>query len=439
MYALDYSMVKSKSVSDRIELRLESCVRDGNTAIVTYYLKNNTGETYKMYKVGSTSAYGNEDCVTQIIDDQGNAYTDPNNFSNNKHTLMLNGTDSRDNSSSRNIIPSVNLPDNIWVKGVVYIHNLKANARSFQIMKIGFSPYGGDLALPACFVFYNLPIYTQQTNIAAVERQPLAKEKEEVRPKTGNSDTETRYDELVSTYGAGKYKTKTNTELNVRSRAGQSSNIIGSLKNGVYVDVEAFVGIWAVIQYEGRRGYIHKDYIQKVEDVTVNASSNNPGKDYDWVKTFLVVNIILFLILFICLICGWDDNLFNIILFFVVPILFLIYFLAVDDPMWFMSISEVGWMVIVNGAGMVILAFYLWGTLKNIFIEYVMNIRGCESHILYILTILIYAISLYVLIITAIWEFMIIGIIMILGSASGGQYMGEFTDRNGNKFDIFKN
>jgi hypothetical protein len=161
MYAQDYSMVRGKSINSRIELRLGSCVRDGNTAIITYYLRNNTGEAYKMYNVGSADAYGDEECVTQIVDDEGNSYTDSNNRENNKYTLMLNGVNSRDNSSWRYIISSVNLPKNIWVKGEVYVPRLKADARFFQIVKIGFSPYAGDLALPACFAFYDIPIYTQ--------------------------------------------------------------------------------------------------------------------------------------------------------------------------------------------------------------------------------------------------------------------------------------
>nr|WP_243280440.1 SH3 domain-containing protein [Clostridium sp. 1001271B_151109_B4] len=70
---------------------------------------------------------------------------------------------------------------------------------------------------------------------------------------------------------------KVNDTLNVRSGAGTSYSVIGSLKNGASVEIVETSGNWYKIKYGSGYGYVSKDY------VTVNSSnsdtSNNGSSD----------------------------------------------------------------------------------------------------------------------------------------------------------------
>ena len=53
------------------------------------------------------------------------------------------------------------------------------------------------------------------------------------------------------------------TTLNVRSGASTSASIIGTLKNGAKVEITGESGNWYKINYNGRVGYVSKDYVKK--------------------------------------------------------------------------------------------------------------------------------------------------------------------------------
>ena len=53
------------------------------------------------------------------------------------------------------------------------------------------------------------------------------------------------------------------TTLNIRSGASTSASIIGTLKNGAKVDITGESGNWYKINYNGRVGYVSKDYVKK--------------------------------------------------------------------------------------------------------------------------------------------------------------------------------
>ena len=53
------------------------------------------------------------------------------------------------------------------------------------------------------------------------------------------------------------------TTLNLRSGASTSASIIGTLKNGAKVDITGESGNWYKINYNGRVGYVSKDYVKK--------------------------------------------------------------------------------------------------------------------------------------------------------------------------------
>ena len=62
---------------------------------------------------------------------------------------------------------------------------------------------------------------------------------------------------------------KVSDSLNVRSGAGTSYSVIGSLKNGTSVEIVGTSGNWYKIKYGNDYGYVSKDY------VTLNSSSNS--------------------------------------------------------------------------------------------------------------------------------------------------------------------
>ena len=76
---------------------------------------------------------------------------------------------------------------------------------------------------------------------------------------TGSSNTTTTQSGTVKVNGA----------LNVRSGAGTSYSVIGSLSNGANVEIVETSGSWYKIKYGSGYGYISKDY------VTVSSSSNS--------------------------------------------------------------------------------------------------------------------------------------------------------------------
>ena len=68
---------------------------------------------------------------------------------------------------------------------------------------------------------------------------------------------------------------KVNGVLNVRSGAGTSYSVIGSLSNGAKVEIVETSGTWYKIKYGSGYGYISKDY------VTVSSSSNSGSSSND--------------------------------------------------------------------------------------------------------------------------------------------------------------
>ena len=66
---------------------------------------------------------------------------------------------------------------------------------------------------------------------------------------------------------------KVNDTLNVRSGAGTSYSVIGSLKNGATVEIVETSGSWYKIKYGSGYGYVSKDY------VTVSSSNNNSSSN----------------------------------------------------------------------------------------------------------------------------------------------------------------
>ena len=68
---------------------------------------------------------------------------------------------------------------------------------------------------------------------------------------------------------------KVNGALNVRSGAGTSYSVIGSLSNGAKVEIVETSGSWYKIKYGSGYGYVSKDYVTVSSTSNSNSSSNN--------------------------------------------------------------------------------------------------------------------------------------------------------------------
>ena len=86
---------------------------------------------------------------------------------------------------------------------------------------------------------------------------------------TSNSDSSSSSNNNTSTTTTQSGTVKVNGALNVRSGAGTSYSVIGSLSNGAKVEIVETSGSWYKIKYGSGYGYVSKDY------VTVSSTSNS--------------------------------------------------------------------------------------------------------------------------------------------------------------------
>lgn len=75
-------------------------------------------------------------------------------------------------------------------------------------------------------------------------------------------------------YGQGKiYETTAN--LNLREGVGTNYNIILTMKKGSKLEVLEFLGSWAKVKYNGYVGYVSKQYLKEVENISENPDADN--------------------------------------------------------------------------------------------------------------------------------------------------------------------
>lgn len=65
------------------------------------------------------------------------------------------------------------------------------------------------------------------------------------------------------------------SNLRVRSSPSTSASIVGYLVQGNQVDIIGKSGSWYYINFSGKKGYVHGDYIKKIDNNSNNNNSNN--------------------------------------------------------------------------------------------------------------------------------------------------------------------
>ncbi len=198
--AQDYSKTTVYSFNDRVDFVVESCIRDAssNRVTIVYYLQNNTGKSYTMQWIGafdnSTQSYCAER-ATRFVDNLGNEYKN-----------FMHQIGSKDNSMSvgGNIQEVVLIPG-VLVKGELTIMGVSSNARSLQLVNIGFDSRIQDNSLGTVCRSYgirNIPLYTL-AEFAEFENQRQIKEAQVVLAKAEQGDNIAQY-EMGNRYMEGK-------------------------------------------------------------------------------------------------------------------------------------------------------------------------------------------------------------------------------------------
>lgn len=229
------------------------------------------------------------------------------------------------------------------------------------------------------------------------------------------------------------YRVNTNSKLNVRSGPSTHYNITYQLKPGSIVSlVEECENGWAKIKYSSNVGFVQKKYIVQHTSSETN-KSNLTANNWDLfdVDYFLYGILALIVIFIICLI--FDVDFVMPLLIFLLPVFVILYVHLSHNPMWFCSPRSVGWILTcVNVFLTVIVLSICW----SIFIE---SLKGVFSlSIMSLLMACLYGYTVYLIVSTAITELLIVGIILIIGSAKSSSYIGTFTDTSGRTWDVFR-
>ena len=230
------------------------------------------------------------------------------------------------------------------------------------------------------------------------------------------------------------YIVNTTSKLNVRSGPGTQYDIIYQLKpdNKVYL-IEEYNNGWAKIQHSSNIGFVQKKYIVKQAPPQAKKSKKSVNLcDFFDVNYLLYGILALMVIGFICIIF-FDAEIVMAILFFILPILIILYAHLSPNPMWFCSPRSVGWIwTCVN----VILTIIVLSVCCSAF----MGVLGgaLKFDIISLILACLYGYTIWTIVLTAITELFIVGLLLIIGSAKSSSYIGTFTDTGGNSYDVFR-
>ena len=106
-----------------------------------------------------------------------------------------------------------------------------------------------------------------------------------------NSASNSRSGSQETRSGKSGQVVNVHSNLNVRSGASTSSNVIGSLSNGSKVTIVGESGSWYKINYGNTTGYVSKDYIQVSGESSSSSNSGSSSQGTTSGKSGQVVNV----------------------------------------------------------------------------------------------------------------------------------------------------
>ncbi|GEM_PF-6903242 len=143
-----YKDVKVVSFNKNVDIRLESCMRNGDNVIVFYTIKNNSDNKIQLNSLGTHKTIINPDDETLIIGDDGKSYS-----------LLYQYLGDMNSST----INRVTLLPGVQLRGMLKIKQVSPKVKQFtQIDIAGLIPTdsNGSNFTPFTFKFKDVPVYT---------------------------------------------------------------------------------------------------------------------------------------------------------------------------------------------------------------------------------------------------------------------------------------
>lgn len=157
-----YKGVKIKSFSSKVDITLESCIRNGNIVKISYTLKNR-GKGLNVISLGTTkSKYLNPNDGAAFYDNMGNSY--------NLHYLTF----GNEYSVRENKLIDVIFPENVAIRGTIEIAGVNPKINLLSVVDMAGIIRTDDGYNPFTFTFKNVPIYTLDETLAMMQPTVLA-------------------------------------------------------------------------------------------------------------------------------------------------------------------------------------------------------------------------------------------------------------------------
>jgi hypothetical protein len=159
-----YETATVKSFSTNVDFIIESCINDGKTLTIGFYLQNR-GSALDVRQFGSVvNPFSDKKDKTRLLDDLGNEYE-----------IVFNavGKTSVSNSQGINFV----LPEGVKLKGEIRVANFNSRAKTLQLANIVGNIYDNTRKnpnnptspeyTPFNLVLKNVPVYTSQQVLSA--------------------------------------------------------------------------------------------------------------------------------------------------------------------------------------------------------------------------------------------------------------------------------
>jgi hypothetical protein len=237
---------------------------------------------------------------------------------------------------------------------------------------------------------------------------------------------------------AKQYRVTTTSSLNVRSAPTTNSEKIALISSGEIVNViETVSDGWMKIELDGTTGYVYGQYLEAIpEPSPASKKSNNfwNRKNKFW------THFILFLILTVAFYILSEDHALIAILCNIGAAICVWQYTGYGDSFWFLDFEENGFFLYI---GIVFLIFIFMTYAFTIFWEHLCMIlaifRDPITAIIGLTTAIFWFLAIKDLVFD-ILEYHTITALLVLFSSipSSRQFVGTFTDRDGNKWDVYK-
>lgn len=154
------------------------------------------------------------------------------------------------------------------------------------------------------------------------------------------------------------YRVNAQGGLNVRAEADAASIVLGKLQNNDMVSVQELVGNWAVIDFEGQRAYVARQYLEEIQAYAY--SSQNHAS---WFLPFGI-----FLLAIICsTLLGHGYYRIGMVATVVLLVLIWYMFAKTDNPLWFLTEKGVGiGMMLLNMFLMFVGVMLVWSCIAAV-------------------------------------------------------------------------